>query len=68
MTMQVLCQNCQQTFEFTLPVPPKGSPPPLPSDRTQLSLTCTHCQTPMSLRFKTTDIVAVAEAASASDN
>ena len=59
MLMNVLCGHCHNVFSFTVPVPPKDAPP-LPSERIQLSLTCTHCSTPMSLRLRTTDIAQAA--------
>jgi len=64
MTMKVLCGNCQTVFFSTVPDPLKDAPPPLASDRTQLSLTCNHCGTAMPLRIKTSDIAQAAAAAS----
>lgn len=63
MISSVLCVHCENLFSFTIPEPPADAPPPLPSDRIQLSLTCTHCKKPMSLRLRTADVVqALAEA------
>ena len=63
MTTNVLCGHCLQVFSFSVPEPPKDAPPPPPSDRTQLSLNCTHCSQPMSLRLRTADVARAAAAA-----
>jgi hypothetical protein len=57
MTLHVLCGHCHTLFACDVPEPPAGSPPPLPTDRTVLTVACTHCGTPMPLRIRTTDIV-----------
>jgi hypothetical protein len=64
MLMKVLCGHCQSSFAFTVPEPLEDAPPPLDSDRTQLSLTCTHCSRAVSLRLRTADVAQAAAIAS----